>query len=109
VSLVIASGIQMAGPDLNPTTFRDGLRRTHFPNPQTSIRAGDVGYPSDGYSETDDAAEWWFSTTAIGPFSDSSSHPGTVCYVDGGLRRRIGQYPHNAPDPFFSGPCVDVT
>ena len=103
--LLLASGIQMAGPKLTPETFRDGLRRTHFPNPITETHAGFVGFRPDGYSMTDDAAEWWYSTTADGPFSDSSSHPGTVCYVDKGNRRVIGQFPKNAPDPFFSGSC----
>src|SRR3954451_3186996 len=103
--LLLASGIQMAGPKLTPTTFRDGLRRTHFPNPITKTHAGFVGFASDGYSMTDDAAEWWYSTTANGPFSDSSSHPGTVCYVEKGIRRTIGDFPHGGADPLFSGPC----
>ena len=93
----------MAGPKLTPTTFRDGLRRTHFPNPITKTHAGFVGFPTNGYSMTDDAAEWWYSTTADGPFSDSSSHPGTVCYVDEGIRRTIGDFPHGG-DP-FGGRC----
>jgi hypothetical protein len=103
--LLIASGIQMAGPHLTPATFRDGLRRTNFPNPITVTHAGFVGFPSDGYSMTDDAAEWWYSTTADGPFSDSSSHPGTVCYVEKGIRRTIGHFPHGGADPFFAGSC----
>ena len=103
--LLLASGIQMAGPKLTPTTFRDGLRRTHFPNPITKTHAGFVGFPSNGYSMTDDAAEWWFSTTDNGPFSDSSSNPGTVCYVEKGIRRTIGDFPHGGADPFFTGPC----
>ena len=102
--LLIASGIQMAGPHLTPTTFRDGLRRTHFPNPITITHAGFVGFPSDGYSMTDDAAEWWYSTTAAGPFSDSSGNRGTVCYVDKGIRRTIGNFPKGG-DPFFAGSC----
>src|SRR5439155_1324822 len=38
--LMIASGIQMAGPHLTAQTFESGLRRTVFPNPITSIMAG---------------------------------------------------------------------
>jgi hypothetical protein len=102
--LLLASGIQMAGPHLTPQTFAAGLRQTNFPNPITATHAGAVGFHLDGYSMTDDAAEWWFSTTATGPFSDSSSHPGTVCYLNGGRRYALGSWPRG-PAPFFSGTC----
>jgi hypothetical protein len=102
--LLLASGIQMAGPKLTVDSFRDGLRSTRFPNPITSTHAGAVDVRPDGYSLTADAAEWWFSTTARGPFSDSGSHPGTVCYLYGGARRTLGAWPRG-PAPFFRGPC----
>lgn len=102
--LLLASGIQMAGPNLTVQTFRDGLRKAAFPNPATESVAGAVDMPADGWSLTSDAAEWWYSTTAVGPHSDSSSNRGTICYVAGGERRRIGGWP-SGPDPFFGPRC----
>jgi hypothetical protein len=105
--LLLASGIQMAGPHLTVESFRDGLRSTRFPNPITAAHAGAVDVRPDGYSLTADGAEWWYSTTDRGPFSDSGSHAGTVCYLYGGARRTLGAWP-TGPAPFFRGPCVSA-
>jgi len=101
--LVLASGIQMAGPKLTVETFRDGLRKTAFPNPFYRTMAGAVDVRPDGYSLTADGAEWYFDPDARGPFSDSSK-PGTVCYLYGGKRRVLGGWPRGDA-PFFSGSC----
>ncbi len=102
--LLIASGIQMAGPNLTVDSFRDGLRNTVFPNPITVTHAGAVDVKPDGYSLTADGAEWFYSTTAKGPFSDSGAHPGTACYLFGGERHRLGDWP-KGDAPFFSSTC----
>ena len=102
--LLLASGIQMAGPNLTVETFRDALRNTVFPNPTTPLMAGDIDVRPDGFSLTADGAEWWYSTTDAGPFSDSNARRGTVCYLDGGQRRRLGGWPVGDA-PFFQGPC----
>jgi hypothetical protein len=102
--LVLASGLQMAGPKLTVESFRDGLRATVFPNPITDTHAGFVGFRPNGYSMTKDGAEWWYSITDTGPFSDSGGKPGTVCYLDGGNRHELGSWP-KGDAPFFSAPC----
>jgi len=102
--LLLASGLQMAGPHLTPQTFLAGLRKARFPNPITSTHAGAVGIPQDGYSFTDDAAEWWWSNTARGPYSDDAAGKGAICYVDGGARHDLGTWPHIAPKVFIN-PC----
>lgn len=102
--LVLASGIQMAGPNLTPQTFRDGLRKAAFPNPLTETRAGAVDFASNGFSMTADGAEWYWSNTDIGPYYDSKNRPGTICYVDGGRRHALGSWPKGG-DPFFTGKC----
>jgi hypothetical protein len=101
--LLLASGIQMAGPRLTPETFRDGLRKTRFPNPVTKLQAGTVGLAPDGYSFTRDATEWWWSNTAQGPYSDDAGAKGALCYVAGGARHR-GTWPRG-DGGFFSGTC----
>jgi hypothetical protein len=103
--LMLASGLQMAGPHLTPQTFLAGLRRTQFPNPVTSIHAGAVGVPPDGYSFTDDAAEWWWSNTARGPYSDdAAAGKGAICYIDGGARHGLGGWSDTEP-AFFGSSC----
>lgn len=102
--LLLASGFQMAGPRLTVETFRDGLRKTVFPNPVTPLMAGAVDVRPDGYSLTADAAEWFYSTTARGPYTDSAARPGTVCYLDKGRRRTLGTWPRGEA-PFFTTAC----
>jgi hypothetical protein len=103
--LVLASGIQMAGPNLTVESFRDGLRGTVFPNPITQTHAGAVGFRPDGYSMTKDGAEWYYDVNARGPFADSGAKPGTVCYLDGGARYELGGWP--VGDAPFFGPTCD--
>ena len=101
--LMLVSGLQMAGPHLTAQSFRDGLRNARFPNPITSIHAGAVGVPADGYSFTRDAAEWWWSNTARGPYSDDSAGKGAICYVDRGVRHS-DVWPRQNPG-YFAGSC----
>jgi hypothetical protein len=103
--LLLASGIQMAGPHLTPTTFAQGLQRADFPNPFSPIMAGDVGFAPGSHTMTLDAAEYWYSNSAPGPYSDESAGGGTICYVDGGRRYRPGAFPKVRQDPFFVGSC----
>jgi len=100
--LVLASGIQLAGPNLNPQFFERALHDTAFPNPDHPLEAGDVGFAGD-HTMTDDAAEWWWSAGGRSPYSQSSGS-GTICYVDGGARRSLGTWP-SGDDPFFDPPC----
>jgi len=103
--LLLASGLQMAGPHLTAQSFRDGLRKARFPNPITATHAGAVGVPAAGYAFTDDAAEWWWSPTARGPYSDDdTASKGAYCYVDGGARHGLGEWQRANPD-YFNGSC----
>ncbi len=100
--LLLASGIQMAGPHLTPETFAAALHRTTFPNPDHPIMAGKVGFKGGSHSMTIDAAEYWWSNTARSPYADEGS--GTLCYVDGGSRHSLGTWP-SGDDVFFRPPC----
>ena len=102
--LLLASGLQMAGPHLTAQSFLAGLRRAQFPNPITKIHAGAVDIPSDRYSFTRDAAEWWWSNTARGPYSDDQAGKGAICYIDGGARHELGTWPRSYPN-YGSGAC----
>ena len=96
--LALASGIQMAGPKLTPQTFAAGLLKTKFPNPQTPLMAGNVGFAGDR-EMTDDFAEIWWSSSAPNPYGGA----GAYCYVEGG--RRLTKEKIGRDDPLFRPPC----
>ena len=98
--LLIASGIQLAGPELTPETFAAALQRTAFPNPPDPGNAGAVGFLGPDHGMTDDAAEFWWSESVTG----ADGTPGGLCYVDGGARRKPGRWPRGAA-AFFAPPC----
>jgi len=100
--LLLASGLQMAGPSLTPASFELGLQRTTFPNPNHPIMAGDVGFTGGSHAMTVDGVEWWFGVGARSPYS--GDEVGSICYVDGGARHTEGAWPSDG-DPFFTGEC----
>jgi len=103
--LLLASGIQMAGPHLTPNSFQSGLQTTTFPNsPTPPIMQGKVGFAGGTHTMTIDAAEWWWSNNDPGPLPDEKSKRGAFCYVEHGARHSlVNQWPSG--DPFFQGPC----
>jgi hypothetical protein len=100
--LLIASGIQMAGPNLTPESFAAGLQSTAFPNPPDDpTHAGAVGFLDGDHTMADTLVEYWWNDTAPRPSSDER---GAFCYVDHGTRRRLGAWPQQK-SPFFQPSC----
>jgi hypothetical protein len=103
--LVLASGIQMAGPILTPQTFGAAMKKIKFPYPADDpLRSGDVGF-ADDHSMTDDFVEFWWSEAAAGPngyASDGST--GALCFNDNFARHRTTAWP-KGPGSFFQGLC----
>ena len=104
--LVLASGIQAAGPGLTPETFAKGLQSLRFPNPGAGAAPyyqATVGFTGDHSMIDDEALQWW---SASAPAYYSLQPVGGWCYVDQGARWRLGQWP-NRPDAFFDAdkPC----
>ena len=101
--LVAVSGIQLAGPDLTPTTFHNGLQRAVFPNPVTPQKMGDVGFAAS-HGMTTDYLEFWWSFQDAGTTSEDTAGSGVICYPNQG--RRYGpQDSPRGPDQFFQEPC----
>jgi len=99
--LLLASGIQMAGPNLTPETFAAALQSTKFPYPADDpTNAGDVGFLDGDHSMTDTFAEWWWDETATAP----DDTRGMFCYVDNARRRRVGAWPQE-DEPFRKQAC----
>lgn len=99
--LLLASGIQMAGPNLTPATFEAGLQKTVFPNPEHPIKAGKVGFQGGSHAMTTDTVEFFWNNTASPPYTQDP--PSTICYVRSGARVASGGYLRGG-DP-FGGPC----
>jgi hypothetical protein len=96
----------MAGPRLTPQTFSVQLQRTVFPNPVTPIHAGAVGFLGGSHSMTTDATEWWWSNTAVSPWTaQGDTQNGAICYVNHGARHGITDWQPGQPDLFQQGPC----
>jgi hypothetical protein len=102
--LLLASGIQMAGPRLTPQAFEAALHATVFPNPDHPNMEGKVRFTGGVHSMVMDAAEWWWSNTAPSPYNDSGQQNGAWCYVDRGARYRLGAWPGGETGA-FRGSC----
>jgi hypothetical protein len=100
--LVIATGVQMAGPHLTPQSFAAALRSTEFPNP------GADGAPSyqaaaglDGSTAFQRSyAEWWFDPSGA-QYAQEQRYDLQFCYVQLGRRWTLDHWP--AADAFKAG------
>ena len=104
--LLLASGIQMAGPNLTPQTFADALHRTVFPNPGAGAAPwfqARVGFPNGGHAMRLDAAMYWYDRGGQGRFDPTI--PGRICYVYGGRRYATDRWPRG-DQPFRQGACL---
>lgn len=103
--LLLASGIQLAGPKLTPQSFAAGLQRARFPNPGAAgppYFQTRVGFDGGRHTMSADAAMFWYDPQHPGTIDPSV--PGAICYVDRGRRFSLGQWTRSDP-VFFSGPC----
>ncbi len=93
----VFTGIHLAGPELTPETFRDGLYR--YPvsgggptNAQTS--RGDHGvWPDHDWGGTDDMTLIWWDPEAAGEDETGNEGTGLYRYANGGERYTIGNMP----------------
>ena len=96
------TGIHLAGPDLNPETFRDGLFR--FPvsgGGPTNVKTsrGEHGvWPDFDWGGTDDMTLIWWDPTATGEDETGNEGEGMYRYANGGERYTIGDMPDTVED-----------
>lgn len=103
--LLLASGIQMAGPNLTPKTFQEGLFKARFPAPGSGgapLWHSGGGFARNDHSMVQDAAIIWYSPSEQG--YTTNVRRGTFCYVARGKRYAIGQWP-SGEQSLFSGTC----
>jgi hypothetical protein len=99
----LALGIALAGPELTPETFRDGLFR--WPPIDGQITAarvswGEETWPEVDYNDQDDATAVWWDPDATGEDEAGNEGKGMMRYVDGGKRYLPGEWPTD-PMPWF--------
>ena len=93
----VFTGIHLAGPELTPEVFRDGLFR--YPPSgggptEPQISRGDHGFwPDTDWGGTDDAAIIWFDPTAEGEDEVGNDGVGLYRYANGGQRYTLGEIP----------------
>ena len=98
-----ALGVHLAGPNLTPETFEQGLFRAPIEEGQlTSTREswGDDLWPTVDYNSSDDATAIWWNPTATGKDEAGNEGTGMLAYVDGGKRYLPGEWPTD-PIPWF--------
>jgi hypothetical protein len=106
--LLLASGIQMAGPNLTPETFAKGLHDTAFPNPGAggppSYQAS-VGFPGTSPSMVQDYQAFWLDTRTSGQDvrSKGANESRAFCAVGLGRRWDLDTWP--AADGFYTPGC----
>jgi hypothetical protein len=103
--LVLASGMQMAGPNLTPQSFGAALQKTKFPYPANDpLKSGNVGF-TDDHSMTDDFVEYWWSEATAGPYGyTSDGATGALCFNDDFARYRTAAWP-KGEGSFYKGVC----
>ena len=87
----LAIGLQMAGPDLNPTTFEQGM----FRFPPRLGPAGLWGFSSTQFTDPNDIREVCWSPTTVSAYNGK-----TGAYITplGNTRWSISDIPHGHPD-----------
>jgi hypothetical protein len=95
-------GIHLAGEDLTPETFRDGMFRyppTGAGATSPQLSRGDHGvWPGLDYGGNDDAAIIWYDADEPGVDEVGNDGVGLYRYALGGKRYTLGNFPDSAED-----------
>lgn len=95
--LLLASGLQMAGPHLTPASFEQGLRKTDFPNPGAGAAPAwqaRVGFKDGRHNMVNDFTPVWHTYTHdLPPGYSDRTDMGWWCFVDRGARHGAGSWP----------------
>ena len=106
--LLLASGIQMAGPHLTPDSFAQALHTTVFPNPGAGTDPyfqARVGFAGDDAVMTDDFTAFWLDSRTTGQqVENAGTNEGLAfCAVGRGLRWDPDTWP--STDSYYQGAC----
>jgi len=108
--LLLASGIQAAGPRLTAHSFAESLESTTFPNPGAAgppYHQATVGFEDGSKQMVKDFTGWWYDSSSAGRSPINAVAPVEAwiafCYVHLGRRHRADTWPRQ--DAFYQGPC----
>jgi hypothetical protein len=91
-------GLEFAGPNLTPETFRDGLF-AYPPTPQArsqpSVDYGTAIWDEEDYAGIDDMVELWWDPEARGTDETGQPTRGMYRYVDGAQRYYAADWPRD--------------
>lgn len=93
---ILAIGLQMAGPNLNPQTFEAGM----FAYPGGRGPKGTWTFSPTDFTTVDDFREIWWDRNRI---SVQNGEPGAWVELNGGARWNASK-PPSGPDPYFVQP-----
>ncbi len=105
-------GVHLAGPNLNPGTFRDGMFNAPpsgvggITSPQMSF--GRHVWPWDNYLAFDDMTEIWWDPQARGEDEIGNDGIGLYRFVEMGRRYLPGQWPDGPPRAFDPANTVTI-
>lgn len=98
----IFTGVHLAGPELTPESFRDGLYRYPVSGggpTEVQTSRGDHGvWEGEDRGGSDDVAIIWFDTEAEGEDEVGNQDVGMYRYAKGGERYTIGNLPESAEE-----------
>ena len=115
--LVLSSGIQLAGPNLTPKTFEQGLQRAKFPNPncgKAPVYQACVGFEGGTHTMIKDFSMVWWDPNGRSLEHDytlnsnayfAAKGQGAYCYAELGTRRGLGRWPDKTPPMFGTTAC----
>lgn len=109
---ILMWGLHMAGPDLTPSTFRDGMFA--LPPMGGTALAPRVSFGKHGlfakpdYNAVDDMQEIWWNRTAKGPDEQGKVAAGMMEYADAGRRYLPGTMPGTPPHAFRAEGAIDL-
>jgi hypothetical protein len=105
----VVAGLQLAGPNLTPDSFRNGLFSMSAKGgracgcvtlPGASFGQHLPSYPGDKYFETEDFTEKWYDPNGTATNEIGLTAPGRMWFVEGGRRFSPGDWPTTEPDVF---------
>ena len=105
----LVSGIQQAGPTLNPSNFKRGIMSLGYRFPDHPAWAIGGGFGPDDWTYTDNVTEIWWDRNAVEPnFNTAQGQRGAYKYTRSGQRYRLGDIPRENPNLFGNDGVTEV-
>jgi hypothetical protein len=95
---IFFAGVQMAGPNLNPDSFRLGLYS--IPKFGGTPSVPKIGFTPDSPTAVDDFTEVWWDPNGTGKDETDKQGKGRLMKTDGGKRYDRGEWTRGDPNVF---------